>query len=323
MAKAIRLHETGGPDVLSLEDIPVGRPGPREVRLRQSAVGLNYIDTYHRTGLYPIDLPSGLGLEAAGVIEEVGEEVTDLAVGDRVAYMTGPIGAYSEARLIPADKVIKLPLGIDDKTAAAGMLKACTVEYLVRRTFHVKHGQTVLWHAAAGGVGLIACQWLKALGARVIGTAGSEEKAALARAHGCEEVILYRREDIVRRVLDLTEGAGVPVVYDGVGQATFEQSLACLAPRGMLVSFGNASGAIREIPMRTLAKGSIFLTRPSLLDYYAQRRDFEEGCQTVFDRLLAGDIKVEINQIFDLKDAADAHRALENRETTGSTILIP
>ena len=273
MPRAIRFHQTGGPDVLRFEDVQVGAPGAGEARVRHTAIGVNFVDVYHRSGLYPMPLPSGLGVEGAGVVEEVGAGVSHVRPGDRVAY-TGPVGSYSEVRLVPADRLVKLPDGIDDRTAAASMTKGLTVQALVRRTHAVRAGETVLWHAAAGGVGLIATQWLKALGATVIGTVGSEEKAAIARAHGCDHVIVYTREDFPKRVRELTGGAGVPVVYDSVGKATFEGSLDCLAPLGLMVSFGNASGAVPPFDIGLLAKkGSLFLTRPTVFTYIARRED--------------------------------------------------
>ncbi len=321
---AIRFHETGGPDKLRWEEVEVGDPGPGEVLLRQTAVGLNYIDTYHRTGLYPLTLPSGIGLEAAAVVEKVGAGVKDLKPGDRVAYAAAPIGAYAEWRLYPAERAVKLPASISDRQGAAMMLQGMTVEYLIRRTFPVKQGQTVLWHAAAGGVGLIACQWLKHLGVTVIGTAGSPEKMALAKAHGATHVLNSRTEDIAKRVRELTGGKGVPVVYDGVGKDTFQASLDSLSPRGMFVSFGNASGTVPPFePVLLSAKGSLFFTRPSLMAYVATRAELEESAGALFDVVGKGAVKIEINQTYPLKQAADAHRDLEARKTTGSTILLP
>jgi len=321
---AIRFHETGGPDKLRWEEVEVGDPGPGEVLLRQTAVGLNYIDTYHRTGLYPLPLPSGIGLEAAAVVEKVGAGVKDLKPGDRVAYAAAPIGAYAEWRLYPAERAVKLPASISDRQGAAMMLQGMTVEYLIRRTFPVKQGQTVLWHAAAGGVGLIACQWLKHLGVTVIGTAGSPEKMALAKAHGATHVLNSRTEDIAKRVRELTGGKGVPVVYDGVGKDTFQASLDSLSPRGMFVSFGNASGPVPPFePVLLSAKGSLFFTRPSLMAYVATRAELEESAGALFDVVGKGAVKIEINQTYPLKQAADAQRDLEARKTTGSTILLP
>ena len=287
MTHAIRIHETGGPEVLTWEAVEVGAPGPGEVRLEQMAVGLNFIDVYHRTGLYPMALPTAIGMEAAGRVEAVGEGVTDLEPGDRVAYAAPPPGAYAEARLMPADRLVKLPDDVSELQAAAMMLQGMTVQYLIRRTFRVNTGDTVLFHAAAGGVGLIACQWLKHLGATVIGTVGSEEKAELARAHGCDHPVNYRTENFVERVREITDGAGVPVVYDSVGKDTFEGSLDCLAPLGMFVGFGNASGPVPAFNMGVLAqKGSLFLTRPTLMTYTAKREDLLASANDLFDVVL-------------------------------------
>ncbi len=325
MTHAIRIHEAGGPENLRWDEVEVGAPGPGEVRLKQTAVGLNYIDVYHRTGLYPLPaLPAVIGLEAAGRVEAVGDGVGDLAEGDRVAYASPPAGAYAEARLMPADRVVKLPDAIDDRQAAAMMLQGMTVQYLTRRTYRVKAGETVLFHAAAGGVGLIACQWLKHLGVTVIGTVGSEEKAEVARAHGCAHTINYRTEDFAQRVRELTGGAGVPVVYDSVGKDTFEGSLDCLAPLGMMVSFGNASGPVPPFnPGILSAKGSLYLTRPTLMTYTAKRADLVAGAGELFDVVLSGAVRIEINQTYALAEAAQAHRDLEARKTTGSTVLLP
>jgi len=321
---AIRIHETGGPDVLRWDEVDVPEPAAGQVLLRQTAVGLNYIDTYHRSGLYKIALPTVLGLEAASVVERVGPNVEDVAAGDRVAYASAPIGAYAECRVYPADKLVKLPAGISDAQAAAMMLQGMTVEYLVRRTYAVRPGQTVLLHAAAGGVGLIAAQWLKHIGATVIGTAGGPEKAALAKSHGCKHVIDYRSEDVAARVRELTGGAGVPVVYDGVGKDTFQASLDSLSRRGMLVSFGNASGPVAAFePAVLAAKGSLFLTRPTLADYTTTREDLLASAAALFDVVASGAVKIEVRQTYPLKDAAQAHRDLQERRTTGSTVLIP
>jgi NADPH2:quinone reductase len=323
--RAIRFNRTGGPEVLTWDEVTIGSPGAGQVFIRHTAIGLNYIDTYHRTGLYPLpSLPSGIGLEGAGVIEAVGEGVTEFAAGDRVAYGTGPIGAYSEARNIPAEKLVKVPEGIEDKTAAAIMLKGLTAQYLLRRTYRVKPGDTVLVHAAAGGIGLLLCQWAKHLGATVIGTVGSTAKSELARAHGCDHTILYRVADVPKRVRELTGGAGVPVVYDGVGKDTFMQSLDCLAPLGMMVAFGNASGAIPSFdPLLLNQKGSLFFTRPSLMHYAAKREDLLSTAAELFEVVQGGAVKVEINQTYRLFDAAHAHRDLESRKTTGSSVLVP
>lgn len=321
---AIRFHRTGGPEVLQWEEVEVGPPGPGQVRVRHTAVGLNFIDTYHRTGLYSATLPSGIGLEAAGVVEETGPGVTEFRPGDRVAYGTGPIGAYAESRVMPAEKLLKLPDSIDDRTAAAMMLQGMTAQYLLRRTHRVAPGETVLVHAAAGGVGLILVQWAKHLGATVIGTAGSEEKAQLARAHGCDHVILYRREKVAERVREITGGAGVPVVYDGVGKDTFMASLDSLALRGLMVSFGNASGPVPPFePILLSQKGSLFLTRPTLMHYTATREELVATARDLFDVVTRGAVRIEVHQTFPLREAAEAHRALEGRRTTGSTVLLP
>jgi NADPH2:quinone reductase len=324
VTKAIRFHKTGGPEVLVWEDVEVGEPGPGQVRIRNHAVGLNYLDTYYRSGLYPLQLPVGCGSEGAGVVEAVGPGVTDLKAGDRVAYASAPIGSYAEARLYPADRTVKVPEKVSFETAAAMMLKGMTVEYLIRRTFKVQPGMTVLWHAAAGGVGLIACQWLKALGVKVIGTVGSDAKAELAKAHGAEHTIVYTRENFVERVKEVTGGKGVPVVYDSVGKLTFAGSLDCLQPFGMMVSFGNSSGPVDPVPPTLLAqKGSLFLTRPTLVTYTARREDLLASANALFEVVGSGKVKIEIEQRYPLKDAAQAHRDLEARKTTGSTILLP
>jgi NADPH2:quinone reductase len=323
LTHAIRIHETGGPEVLRWEEIDLGRPGPGEVRLRQTAVGLNYIDTYHRSGLYPLELPAVLGREAAGVVEEVGAGVAELRPGDRVAYALHP-GAYAEARLMPAARLVRLPDGIDERTAAAAMLKGLTAHYLLRRTHRVEPGETILLHAAAGGVGLIACQWAKRLGATVIGTVGSPEKAAIARAHGCDHTVLYDREDVVARVRELTGGRGVGVVYDSVGRATLEASLDCLAPCGLLVSFGQSSGPVPPLNLGLLAqKGSLFVTRPTLATFIAEREDLLAASAELFDAIREGGLRVEIGQTYPLRDASRAHRDLEARRTRGSTLLVP
>jgi NADPH:quinone reductase len=325
MTGVVRVHEVGGPEVLRYENVEVGSPGPGQVLLRQTAVGLNFIDVYFRTGLYPPpQLPFVPGLEAAAVVEALGDGVRDLQVGQRVAYASPPIGAYAERRLMPADRLVALPEGISDEQAAAMMLKGMTAQYLLRRTYRVQSGQTVLFHAAAGGVGLIACQWAKHLGATVIGTVGSEAKAELARAHGCAHVIRYDREEVVARVREITGGKGVPVVYDSVGQATFERSLECLAPMGMLVSFGQSSGKIPPVDLGILSqKGSLYVTRPTLMTYTAERADLVASANELFDVVQRGAVRIEINQRFPLRDAAEAHRALEGRRTTGSTLLLP
>ena len=322
MTHAIRIEETGGPEVLRWVQMEVGAPGEGEVRLAQTAVGLNYIDVYHRSGLYPMELPSGIGLEAAARVEAVGAGVTDLKEGDRVAYAAPPIGAYAEARLMPAHRLVKLPDEIDDRLAAAMMLQGMTVQYLIRRTHQVKAGDTVLFHAAAGGVGLIACQWLKALGATVIGTVGSDAKAELAKAHGCDHAIVYTRDNFVERVKEITGGEGVPVVYDSVGRDTWEGSLDCLAQFGLMVSFGNASGPVPPVNLGVLsAKGSLFVTRPTLMNYTAKRSDLVASANELFEVVRSGAVKIEVNQTYPLAEAVQAHRDLEARKTTGSTVL--
>jgi len=324
MPIAIRFEKTGGPEVLRVVEEAPGAPGPGQVRVRHAAAGVNYIDTYHRSGLYPLPLPSGLGVEGAGVVEEVGAGVTHLATGDRVAYAGGAPGSYSVVRVMPAERLVKVPAGISDRQAASMMLKGLTVQYLVRRTFPVKAGDTVLWHAAAGGVGLIACQWLEALGVTVIGTVGSDEKARLALAHGCAHAIVYTREDFVARVRELTHGTGVPVVYDAVGKSTFQGSLDCLRPRGLMVSFGNASGAVPPLDLLQLsAKGSLFVTRPTLASYTATRAELVEAAEELFQVVLSGRVKVEPSASYPLAEAARAHRDLEARATTGSLVLVP
>ncbi len=324
MAKAIRFHQTGGPEVLRLDDVQVGEPGPGEARVRHAACGVNFIDTYHRTGLYKLPLPSALGVEGAGVVEAVGPGVTHVKAGDRVAYSGGAPGSYSEKRVMPAERLVRLPAEISDEQAAGMMLKGLTVWYLVRKTYRVQAGETVLWHAAAGGVGLIACQWLKALGVKTIGTVGSDEKAKLAKAHGCDHTIVYTREDFAKRVKELTGGAGVPVVYDAVGKDTFAGSLDCLRPRGLMVTFGNASGPTGPIdPLVLSTKGSLFLTRPTLANYTATRADIEEGTGELFGLVRSGKVKIEVSGRYPLADAARAHRDLESRRTTGSIVLVP
>ncbi|MBW2476898.1 MAG: quinone oxidoreductase [Deltaproteobacteria bacterium] len=325
MSKAIRMYETGGPDVLRWEEVVVAEPGAGEALIRQTAVGLNFIDIYHRTGLYPIgDLPATPGMEGAGEVLALGEGVTDLQKGDRVAYAGLPPGAYAEQRLIPADRLVKLPETVNDQQAAAMMLQGMTAQYLLRRTYRVKPGDKILLHAAAGGVGLIACQWAKHLGATVIGTVGSHEKAAVASAHGCDHPLLYRDEDWVARVRELTGGEGVSVVYDSVGKDTFLKSFDCLKPLGLLVSFGQASGPVPPIdPGILAAKGSLFLTRPSLMTYTAKRNDLLDSARELFAVIASGVVKVEISQTYPLSQAAQAQRDLEARKTTGSTVLIP
>lgn len=324
MTKAIRIHEFGGPEKMVWEDVAVGAPGPGQARVRHRASGLNFIDVYQRTGLYKLPLPLALGMEGAGVVEAVGEGVINVKPGDRVAYSAQPPGSYSEARLFAADRLVTLPEGIAFDTAAAMMLKGMTVAYLVKRTFKVEPGMTVLFHAAAGGVGLIACQWLAAIGATVIGTVGSDAKAALAKSHGCHHAIVYTRENFVDRVKEVTGGKGVSVVYDSVGKDVWQGSLDCLAPLGMYVNFGNASGPVPPVePLLLAQKGSLFLTRPTLFTYTAKREDLVATANDLFEVVLNGRVKIEIAQRYAMKDAAQAHRDLEARKTTGSSVLLP
>ena len=323
MPYAIRIHETGGPEKLKWEEVQVGDPGPGQVRVRNTAIGLNFVDTYQRSGLYSMPLPFILGSEGAGVVEAVGPRVKELKVGDRVAY-SGPVGAYADVLLRPAERLVKIPAGVDDRTAAAMMLKGLTAHYLIRRTYRVKKGDTILMHAAAGGVGQILCQWARHLGATVIGTVGNEEKAALARKAGCKHVIVTSKEKFAERVKAITKGKGVPVVYDGVGKDTFMDSLDCLRPLGVMVSFGNASGPVAPISPTILApKGSLFLTRPTLLHYTASREDLVKAARELFAVVKSGKVKISINQTYPLRDAAQAQSDLEARKTTGSTVLLP
>ena len=323
MHGAIVVTQTGGPEVLKWSERDPGKPGPGEVLIRHTAVGLNFIDVYHRTGLYPVELPFTPGAEGAGVVEAVGAGVDDLRAGMRVAYTSnGPIGSYCEARVLPRWRLVQLPAGISDETAAAIMVKGCTVEYLVRRTYQVRPKDNVLLTAAAGGVGLLACQWLRALGANVIGTVGSEEKAELARRHGCDHVILYREEDIAKRVAEITDGEGCAVAYDSVGASTFEASMKSLAPRGLLVTFGNASGPVAPMsPLELATHGSLFLTRPRLADHYATQKDTLDGISALFDMIESGGIRPHIGATYPLQEVAEAHRELEARRTVGSTVL--
>ena len=324
MPHAIRFHQTGGPEVLKWEEVQVGDPGPGEARIKHHAVGLNFIDIYIRTGLYPSPLPSGLGTEAAGVVEAVGAGVTHVKAGDRIAYAGGPQGAYCEARVMPAEKLVKLPDAISFEQGAAMMLQGMTVQYLIKKSYPVKAGDTVLWHAAAGGVGLIACQWLKALGVTVIGTVSSEAKAALAKAHGCAHTIDYTKEDFPKRVLEITGGKKLPVVFDSIGKDTWDKSLDCILPLGYMISFGNASGAVPPLNIATLSgKGSLYLQRPTLMTYTATRPLLEAVSNDLFAAVTSGKVKIEVNQRFALKDAAEAHIALAGRKTTGSTVLLP
>jgi len=322
MTRAIRIHKHGGPEALRWDEVDPGVPDVGQALIRQTAVGLNFIDVYHRTGLYPVpSMPAIIGNEGAGIVEAVGEGVTAVQVGDRVAYSMS-LGSYTERRVVEAHRLVTLPDSITDEQAAAMMLKGCTVQYLVRRIYPVKTGDTILLHAAAGGVGLIACQWAKHLGATVIGTVGSDEKAELARAHGCDHTIVYSRENIVERVKALTNGAGVPVVYDSVGKDTFIASLDCLQPRGLMVSYGNASGPVDPFSPSALAtRGSLFLTRPTLASYISTREELDATAADLFGVVESGAVKIAISQTYPLEDAAAAHRALEARETTGSTVL--
>ncbi len=323
MAKAVRYHKQGGPEVLQLDDVEVGDPAQGQVRIRHTAIGVNFVDTYQRSGLYPMQLPQVGGNEGAGVVEAVGAGVTDLKAGDRITY-TGLAGSYCEQRLVPADRMVKLPQGITEEQAASMLLKGLTVHYLIFSTFKVSKGDTVLWHAAAGGVGLIACQWLKALGVTTIATAGSAEKMALAKAHGADHVINYSTENFAEKVKALTGGKGVPVVYDGVGKSTWEGSLDCLRPRGLMVTFGNASGPVAPVNLGILAsKGSLFVTRPTLATHIASRADLVERSNALFDIVKSGKVKIETTAKYKLADAAQAHRDLEGRKTTGSVVLIP
>ncbi len=322
MVQAIRFAKTGGPEVLEWQQVEIGKPGPGQVRLRHSAVGLNYVDTYQRSGLYPMALPSGLGSEAAGIVEEVGPGVSGLKPGDRVAYAGGPLGAYSEARVMPAERLVLVPAGITDSQAAAMMLKGMTAWYLIRRTHAVTRGETILIHAAAGGVGLIVCQWAKHLGATVIGTVGSADKAALAKKNGCDHPINYRSEDFVARVNEITGGKKCPVVYDSVGKDTFYKSLDCIAPLGLLASFGQSSGSVGPVDIGILAgKGSLFLTRPTLNTYTASREDLLTASAELFAVVQSGAVKIAVNQSYKLREAAQAHRDLQDRKTTGSTVF--
>jgi NADPH2:quinone reductase len=324
MPRAIRIAAPGGPEVMKLEDVTLGEPGPGQARVRHTAIGVNFLDTYHRSGLYPLPMPAGIGSEAAGVVEAVGAGVTDIVPGQRVAYCLGGPGSYSEARVMPADRLVPISEGVSDRDAAALMLKGLTVQYLFRQCYRLEGGETILFHAAAGGVGLIACQWARALGVRMIGTVGSDEKAALARANGCAETIVYTREDFVERVKTLTGGEGVPVVYDGVGKDAFPASLDCLRARGMFVNFGNASGPVPPFNMLILSqKGSLYVTRPTLVTYTAKRADLLAMAEELFTLVERGQIKAQVRQTFPLAQAAEAHRSLESRQTTGATLLLP
>jgi NADPH:quinone reductase len=322
MAKAVRYHKQGGPEVLQVDDVQVSEPGAGQVRLRHTAIGVNFVDTYQRSGLYPMQLPAIAGNEGVGVVEAVGSGVTDLKKGDRACY-TGLPGSYCEERVVPADRLVKVPDGITDEQVASMLLKGLTVHYLIFTTYPVKKGETVLWHAAAGGVGLIACQWLKALGVTVIGTAGSDEKCALARDHGAAHVVNYSKENFVERVKEITGGKKVPVVYDSVGKTTWEGSLDCLQPRGLIASFGNASGPVAPVNLGILStKGSLYVTRPTLATHIASRADLVERSNALFDIVKSGKVKIETTKKYKLADAAQAHRDLEGRKTTGSIILV-
>jgi NADPH2:quinone reductase len=324
MTKAIRISRHGGPEVMELVDVELGAPGPGEAQVRHAAIGLNFIDVYHRTGLYPQPLPAGLGMEGAGVVEAVGDGVTAVKVGDRVAYAGGPIGAYAQARNMPASKLLVLPENIAFDAAAAMMLQGLTVQYLLHRTVALKAGDTIVFHAAAGGVGLIACQWAKVLGVTLIGTVGSAEKAELARAHGAAHVINYNTENFTERVREITGGKGVRAVYDSIGKDTFIASLDCLAPLGTMVSFGNASGPVESFALAELAKrGSLYVTRPSMAAYLSTREELEAAAKSLFGVVASGAVKVEVRQRYALADVAQAHRDLEARKTTGSSILLP
>ena len=323
MARAIRFHETGSADVLRLEDVAVGDPGPGEARVRHSAIAVNFIDIYFRTGQYPATLPSGLGSDAVGVVEAIGPDVTDIAVGDRVGYLIGPQGAYSDVRTMPAAVLIRIPDGVSDSTAATIMMKGMTAQYLFRQVYPLHGGETIVYHAAAGGVGLIACQWARALGVNMIGVVSSDEKAAAARAHGCAHTIVSTRENIVDRVKEITDGKGVPVVFDSVGKDTLAASLDCLQPRGTLVSNGTASGPVVIDTRQLAAKGSLWLTRPAMMHYIMPRAHMLEMADEVFAMVLAGKIRSEPAQSFALEEAAQAHRMLESRKSVGATVLIP
>ncbi len=323
MSKAIRFYETGGPEVLKFEDVEVGEPGPGEARVRHSYIALNFIDIYFRTGRYPLELPNGLGSDAIGVVEAVGSGLTDIRVGDRVGYLIGPQGAYSQVRVMPAAVLIPLPDGISDRTAATLMMKGMTAQYLFRQVYPLQGGETILYHAAAGGVGLIACQWARAMGVTMIGTVSTDEKAAIAKANGCAHTIVTSRENIVQRVKEITDGKGVPVVYDSVGKDTLAASLDCLQPRGSLISNGTSSGAVIVDSQMLAVKGSIWFTRPAMMHYIQPRAHMLDMAKELFDHVLAGRVASEPQQTFALADAADAHRALESRKTIGSTVLVP
>jgi NADPH2:quinone reductase len=322
--KAIRFSKTGGPEVLALEDVELPPPGPGQARVRHTVIGVNFIDTYHRSGLYPVPLPSGLGLEAAGVVDALGANVQSLKIGDRVAYCSGPLGAYADANNVAADRVVKLSASVSDEVAAAALLKGMTAQYLLKRTHAVQRGETILFHSAAGGVGLIACQWAKHLGATVIGTVGSESKIALAKENGCEHVLNTRESDWPRKLRELTGGKGVPVVYDSIGKDTWTGSLDCLQARGLMVSFGNSSGAVPAFELGILsAKGSLYVTRPTLAHYTRDAQELQATADDLFEVIDSGAVKIAVNQRFKLAEARQAHEALHSRNTTGATVLIP
>ena len=324
MSKSIIIHEQGGPEVLKIEDVKVGSPGPTEIKVKNSAIGLNFIDTYHRSGLYKIKLPSGLGMEGAGVVEELGSEVKTLSKGDRVAYSSMPLGSYSEVRCIPEKIAVKIPDGVSDEVAASVMTKGLTTHYLLFKVYKAKAGETILFHAAAGGVGQVFCQWAKSIGCRIIGTVGADSKIDIAKKNGCDFVINYNKENFDKKVLEITENKGIGVVYDGVGKSTFEKSINCLKPMGMMISFGNASGALNPIDVRRhIQPKSLFFTRPGLADYGASRNALEEGSSLLFEQIKFGKIKVEIYKKYALSDVKSAHKDLEERKILGPAVLIP
>ncbi len=322
--KAITISKTGGPEVLELKEINLGKPGPNEVLIEHSAIGLNYIDAYHRSGLYPVDLPSGIGVEGSGIVKDIGNNVKDFKVGDRVSYSGGPLGAYSSHRIYPIKNLVKVPNEIELDVAATLMTKGLTTFYLLHKTYPVKSGETILFHAAAGGVGQIFCQWAKSLGCKVIGTVGSEKKIELARKNGCDEIINYSKEDFAKKVLELTNGSGVPVVYDGVGKNTFEKSIECLKIRGMMVSFGNASGPVSDINVKKMIQPKgLYFTRPSMGQYLSTREEIKEASDTLFEKIKSGQIKIEIFKKYKLDDIVQAHKELESRIITGPSVIIP
>jgi len=324
MTRVVKIEKTGGPEVLKIENVKIGDPGPNDVLIETKAIGLNYIDTYHRSGSYPLPLPSGIGVEASGIIKKIGSKVKDLSIGDNVAYSGLPIGAYAEERIYPADKLVKLPEGISLEVAACIMTKGLTTYYLLYKTFPVKSHDTILFHAAAGGVGQIFCQWAKSLGVKVIGTVGSDEKVELAKKNGCDEVINYSKEDFSKKVMELTDGKGLPVVYDGVGKSTFEKSLQCLKTRGMMVSFGNASGALNPIDVtKMLQPKGLFFVRPSMGQYLSTNEELNEASKMLFEKISSGKVKIEIFKKYKLDDVVQAHIDLESRKITGAAVIIP